>query len=123
MADLDWMGYYSGQSTDALIAKEGKFSNDSIISAFNDALFQKMEKIGIDKLTEEERTFLAVNAVDGEVSNGGYRLFFDSSGIFAAIAVDALNRVGCQEAAIITQEAINVLNMEAPNRETRVIPA
>ena len=115
MTDLPYLDYYSGQSTNELLNQEGKYFTASIVSAFNDALLQKMEKIGFAKLTEEERVVLAVTNLDAAAANGGFGMFFENSIVFVPIVVDSLNRVGCTRAASLTQEAIDILKDKWPH--------
>ncbi|MHC4144841.1 MAG: DMP19 family protein [Planctomycetota bacterium] len=113
MDELKWLDEYSGQSTDELIALEGEYRTDSLVLAFEQAIDQKAARVGNDGLTDEERTILAVEALEREVNNGGYDQFFiNSSKEFAPIIVDVLNRIGCAETAALTQEAIDALGVE-----------
>jgi len=55
---------------------------------------------------------LAVAALEREVNNGGYDQFFtNSSEEFASVIVDRLNRIGCNETASITHDAISALGV------------
>lgn len=102
---------YSGQSTDELLALEGKYRCDSLVLAFEEAIDQKAQDGGRGSLTVEERLVLAVEALEREVNNGGYDQFFvNSSREFAPIIVDALRRIGCKKTATITQKAIVALD-------------
>ena len=75
---------------------------------------RKPEDVEKRALTEEERVVLAVRALDREVNNGGYHKFFcDSSRKFVPIIVDSLLRIGCDEAAKITQRALDALRLPA----------
>ena len=69
---MQWLNSYTGQSTDQLIALEQNYRTDSIVLAFEDALRQKEERVGIAGLTDAERVVLAVEALEAEVNNGGY---------------------------------------------------
>jgi hypothetical protein len=113
MDELKWLDEYSGQSTGELIALEGEYRTDSLVLAFEQAIDQKAVRVGDDSLTDEERTVLAIEALEREVNNGGYAQFFvNSSKEYAPIIVDALNRIGCPETATLTQRAINALGIE-----------
>jgi hypothetical protein len=115
MSELQWLEEHSGQSTDELLALEGKFRTDSIVVAFESALDEKVSRTGLKNLTDEEWVILAVEALEREVNNGGYRQFFiNSSCGFAPIIVEALNRAGCTQAAELTQRAIDTLNIQGP---------
>jgi hypothetical protein len=116
MADpqLPWLEEYSGQTVDQLIALEGKYRTDSIIVAFEQAMDQKAARVGVAKLSDEERIILAVEALEREVNNGGYAQFFvNSSHEYAPIIVDALLRIGCPATAKITQRAVDAAQLSS----------
>lgn len=105
-----WLDGYSGESTEQLLSLEGEYRTDSLALAFEQGINQKAELQGLQSLTIEERTVLAVEALEREVNNGGYNQFFvNSSRKFAAIIVSALQRIDCNKAANITQKAIEAL--------------
>ena len=113
--DLKWLEAYDGQSTDDLIALEGEYRTDSIVLAFEMALDQKESRVGEAGLSDEERVVQAVEALEREVNNGGYGQFFtNTSHAYAPVIVDALARIGCREAAEITQAAIDAVGLEGP---------
>ena len=115
MSELKWLDEYSGQTTEELIALEGKYRTDSIIVVFEQALSQKAERVGQEGLTEEERVVLAIEALECEVNNGGYGQFFmNSSNEYVPVVVHALNRIGCAETAKLTQQAIDILRIDGP---------
>jgi tetratricopeptide (TPR) repeat protein len=110
--ELTWLEKYDGQTTNQLITLEGKYRNDSLISTFEEALLEKVKRNGSHRLTTEELTVLAVEALEREVNNGGYYQFFsNSSKEFTPIIVKALKRIGCLETAAITQKAIDFLEL------------
>lgn len=92
MPDLQWLDGYSGESVDELIVLEGKYRRGSLVLAFEQAMAQKAARAGEDSLTADERTILAVEALEREVNNGGYGQFFLNSREYASIIVDALGR-------------------------------
>ena len=113
MADLKWLDGYSGQTIEELIEMANEYRIDSLLVALEEALNQKAAEVGEQDLSDEERIVLAVEALEREVNNGGYAQFFaNSSGEYAAIIVESLLRIGCQEAANITSGAINALGIE-----------
>jgi len=122
MADLKWLDY-SGQSTDELLALENEFRTDSLVCAIEQALYQRASvqlyqtasDQEVESFTEEEYVVLAVEALEREVNNGGYDQFFrNSSNEFSPVIVNALNEIGRIEAAALTQEAIDALEIEGP---------
>ena len=72
MSELKWLDGYSGQTTEELVALEGEYRTDSLVLAFEQALDQRVEHVGQEGLTEEERIVLAIEALEREVNNGGY---------------------------------------------------
>jgi hypothetical protein len=118
MSDLLWLDHYSGQTTDELIALEGRYRIDSLVLAFEQAMDQKAARVGDDKLTEEELVILAVEALEREVNNGGYQQFLLSlSREYVPIIVAALDRIGCPKVAEITQEAIEIMQRDHVSAE------
>ena len=112
MPDLKWLDGYSGQSVDELLALEGEYRIDSLVVAFDQALDQKAARDGDDSLSGEERVIVAIQALESEVNNGGYRQFFqNSSREFTPIIVQALERIRCARTAEITQRAIDALHL------------
>jgi hypothetical protein len=115
MTEENWLDACSGQTTDELIALEGRYRTDSIVLAFEQALDQKAARIGRDGLSKEERVILAVEALEREVNNGGYDQFFSNpSKEHAPYVVRALERIGCAAVAELTRKAIGILGVEAP---------
>jgi hypothetical protein len=106
---LQWLDRYNGQTVEELIALEGEYRIDSLVLAFEQAMDQKAARIGDDKLTDEERIILAVEALEREVNNGGYGQFFVNSREYAPIIVNALRRIGCPKTAEITQKALKIV--------------
>jgi hypothetical protein len=110
MRELQWLDGYSGETVDELIAFEGKYRTDSLVLVFEQAMDQKAARIGDNKLTDEERIILAIEALEREVNNGGYGQFFvNSSRDYAPIIVNALRRIGCPKTAEITQKALKIV--------------
>lgn len=115
MTDLKWLEQYNGETTEELLALEGKYRTDSLVVAFHQAVDQKAARVGNENLAEEERIILAVEALESEVNNGGYDQFFiNSSKEYAPMVVEALQRIGCAETATLTQEAIDALGVRGP---------
>lgn len=83
--NLPFLEKYGGQTTEELIALEGQYRTDSLVAAFEEAVQRRAEQIGTARLTEAERTVLAVAA---------------------------LSRIGCPKTAALTQRAIDALGLE-----------
>jgi hypothetical protein len=114
MSDLKFLKEYSGQTVEQLLSLEGEYRIGSLVLAFEQALDQRMAREGRDSLSlgAEEQVILAIEALEREVNNGGYSLFFENSTReFAPIIVQALVRIGCPKTAEITQRAIDALHL------------
>jgi Domain of unknown function (DUF4375) len=112
MSDLPFLERYSGQTVEQLLSLEGEYRIDSLVGAFEEALLKKASRDGDLAINDEERVILAVEALEREVNNGGYSLFFENSTReFAPIIVEALIRIGCPRTAEITQTAIDALHL------------
>jgi len=108
---LQWLDGYTGQSVDQLLSLEGEYRTDSLVLAFEQALDQKEARVGERALSKEERTVLAVEALEREVNNGGYAQFFrNSSRQYASMIVAVLQHIGCSKTAATTEKAIKALN-------------
>jgi len=102
---------YSGESTNELLGYPAREQRDSLVRAFEEGLQRKVSRSGEGALNKEERTVLAVRALDREINNGGYDQFFrNSSRKFAPQIVESLTRIGCRRTAKITQRAIKALH-------------
>jgi hypothetical protein len=113
MADLKWLDNYSGETIEELLAMADDYRIDSLVMALEQALEEKADREGEHSLCEEERVVLAVEALEREVSDGGFNQFFTSAaGQYVPIIVDALLLIGCSELANIASGAINALGTE-----------
>jgi hypothetical protein len=117
MPDLQWLDRYSGETIDQLLALEGTYRIDSLVLALEQAMDQKAARLGVDKLSDEERILLAIEALEREVNNGGFGQFFVNTCKFAPIIVNALHRIGCPKTVEITQEALEVVQRIPMTRE------
>jgi isopentenyl diphosphate isomerase/L-lactate dehydrogenase-like FMN-dependent dehydrogenase len=105
-----WLEEFSGETTEELLALEGRYRIDSLVLAFEQAL----QKKAAAHLSTEERIVLAVEALEREVNNGGYDQFFsNSSREYCPIIVSSLERIGCPKTAEITREALNAAGVPA----------
>jgi len=68
---------YTGKSVDELLAITNGREID-FLWAIEIALQEKLERVGLDRLSEEERTVLAIQGLVREVNNGGYSQFFST---------------------------------------------
>jgi hypothetical protein len=103
---------YSRQTLEELLSLEGKTRTDFLVMACEDAIQQKIVRVGKENLTQAEITVVAVEALEREVNNGGYDQFFvNSSRNFVWTIVDSLKRIGCEKTARITDQAIAALGI------------
>jgi hypothetical protein len=99
---------YRGQTVHELIALKESHRIDSLVLAVEQAVGGRPRA----ELSNPERVVLAVEALEREVNNGGYKQFFTNSSCeFTAFVVQALQLIGCPECAAITAEAIGELDL------------
>lgn len=121
MPDKPFLNEYTGQTTDELIGMEGEYRVDSLACAFEQALDQKAARVGVESLSTEERTVLAVMAFEREVNNGGFiQFFFNSSREFAPDLALSLERIDQTEVAALARRAFNVLGVGDPVTVDRI---
>jgi hypothetical protein len=114
VSNLKWLKEYSGQTVDELLALERDYRVDSLVTAFHQAIDQKIARDGEGSLSAEETLVIAIEALEMEVNNGGYALFFTGwSKQYAPGIVAALTRIRCPQTATITQKAIDALKLTA----------
>ena len=106
-----WLEEYSGESTSTLLAMEDEYCSESIALAFEQALGQKSMTT---TLTSQERTVLVIGALEREVNNGGFLLFFqNSSAEYALEAPDCLGKINCRQGAELARQALATLDVPA----------
>jgi len=134
------MGEYRGLTTDELLALEGKRSSLDLVFAFRDALNQKFKRALNQKswgdvtfkamkdaaadvaegrpvrgpLTEEELFVLAIVQLTLQINNGGHDLLFCNRVDLTPMLVKALRRIGRDDVAAVTQEVLDILNVQGP---------
>jgi hypothetical protein len=102
---------YGGQTVQQLIAMKETHRIDSLVLAVEEALSSKPES----ELSEPERVVLAVEAMEREVSNGGYEEFFTGpTAKFTPFILRALELIDCPKVAAISLDAVALL--ELPDR-------
>jgi hypothetical protein len=113
----EWLEMYDGQSTGELLAMRDGYRIDSLVVAFEEAIWRKPA----ESLTRGERYVLAVEALEREVNNGGYSQFFlNSRSAFLDVIVEALQAIGCPQTAAITRDAIDALGLPPGATDERV---
>lgn len=110
--DQKFLAAYGGETTEQLLALEGEYRIDSLVLAFEEGI---QRSSALRPTSKEERCVLAVEALEREVNNGGYSQFFvNSSNEFVDVVGQALLAIGCPRTALITQDAIAVLDVPGP---------
>jgi mRNA-degrading endonuclease RelE of RelBE toxin-antitoxin system len=110
---------YSGETPEELLSYPTEGQYDALVQAFREGIQHKAEHLGEQALTPEERSVLAVTALQQEVNNGGYDQFFrNDSRKFAPVIVTALERIGCRREARITEKALGALRVRKLNVKT-----
>jgi hypothetical protein len=107
---------YHGETIQELIAMKDTHRIDSLVLAVEEALRRKVKKkFGVlEILSEVELVVLAVEALEREVNNGGYKQFFrNSSAQFTSVIVRSLELINCPKTAAITSAAITALALPA----------
>jgi hypothetical protein len=113
LPDLEWLPGWSGQTTDELLALEGRFRADSIVLAFEQALDAKASA-NPQSLAEPEWVILAAEALEREVNNGGFQQFFINCEYCSTWVADALDRVGRKDMADLARKAVAALSASLP---------
>lgn len=109
VSNLKWLDGYSGETVDELIGLAATHRIDSIVVAFEQALDQKSARVGMERLSLEERVILAIEALERAVNNDGFNsIFITSVREHVPIMVDALRRIGCPKTAEIAKRAIEI---------------
>lgn len=117
MEKLPWLDY-TGQTSQELIAHKNTHRIDSLLCAFEEGIQAK------GAVTAEEQLVLAVMALEREVNNGGYRQFFlNSSGKFAPVILEFLQRIQCVATAAITERAIAARSLTKKAERDKVLHA
>lgn len=92
-----------------------------LISVGN-VIFEKLEKVGFDGLTDGEKTFLCVTILRDEINNGGFdQFYFNSGGEYSVEAVGAFEKIGAADVADIVRRANSVFlnGQPAKDRDAR----
>jgi hypothetical protein len=106
-----WLDY-TGQDAAQILACKTTHRIDSLLCALEQAAEVRQNRSPDVAATPEARTLLAIMALEREVNNGGYHQFFsNSSRQYALMVVPALESIGCDAAAVLTQRAIDSLNL------------
>ncbi len=110
---------YAGQTTAELLACKTSHRIDSILSAFEQGIQNKLDQQ--EKISAEERVVLAVMAFQHEVNKGGHQQFFlNSSRQFVPVIESSLLLIHCDGTAAIVADAIAALGPDGIHGEDPV---
>lgn len=88
------------------------------LHAFSEAVFDRLNQLGFEALTEAEQTFVCLLILKGEVDNGGFHQFYyNLSGEFAVENVMALERVGAIKTAELMRKANGLFFNASPPKD------
>jgi Domain of unknown function (DUF4375) len=108
---IPWLDY-AGQDTAQILSCKGTHRIESLLCALEQAIELRQNRIPDFATTPEEHALLAIMALQREVNNGGYHQFFGNSSCkYALTVVPALESIGCDSTAALTQRAIDALNL------------
>lgn len=108
---IPWLDY-TGQDTAEILACKETHRIDSLLCAFEQAIGLRHARNPELATTPEEHTLLSIMALKREVNNGGYHQFFvNSSRQYALTIVSALETIGCDTTAALTQKALDALSL------------
>jgi hypothetical protein len=108
---IPWLDY-TGQDTAEILACKGTHRLASLLYTLEQAIQLRQSRMPDIATTPEEHTLLAIMALEREVNNGGYHQFFGNSSCkYALTIVPALESIGCDATAALTQRALDALNL------------
>jgi hypothetical protein len=91
---------------------------DRLLPELSNHVFGRVERVGLDGLSEAERTFHLVDNLLLEVNNGGFLQYFtNSAGDSAREAVTCLERLGARHTASLLRRALAAFGPDGPSRD------
>jgi Domain of unknown function (DUF4375) len=97
-----------GTTTDEILSHENDAQKDNVVGALLWRLGQKSEKRGWDNLSDTERRLIAVDAMNGEVLDGGFKQYLsDSLGGDVEVALAGLKEMGATGTVQIVERAMS----------------
>lgn len=108
---MEWFENVEHLSIAEIAALSGRYRSDSLVVAIEAILIDKDESGA--ELTEGELKFLAIEALEREVNNGGFsQLFVNESRRFVPFIVSALETIGASRTRALVERAINALKLD-----------
>ena len=97
-----------GTTTDEILSHENDAMKDNVLSALLWRLGQKSERREWKNLSDSERRLIAVDAMNGEVLDGGFKQYFSTSlGADVEVALAGLKEMGATATAEIVERAMS----------------
>ncbi|MBL8872741.1 MAG: DUF4375 domain-containing protein [Planctomycetaceae bacterium] len=108
---MEWFEKTEHLSIADIAALSGKYRADSLVVAIEAILIDKDESAA--ELTESELNFLAIEALEREVNNGGFsQLFANESRRFVPLLNSALETIGASRTRALVERAISALRLD-----------
>ena len=96
-----------GMTTDEILSHENDAKKDDVLGALLWRLGQKSEQRGWDNLSDTERRLIAVDAMNGEVLDGGFKQYFSTSlGADVEVALAGLKEMEATGTVEIVERAM-----------------
>jgi len=96
-----------GTTIDEILSHENDAKKDDVLGALLWRLGQKSERSGWDNLNDIERRLIAVDAMNEEVLDGGFKQYFSTSlGADVDVALAGLKEMGATGTAKIVERAM-----------------
>ena len=114
-----------GTTTDEILSHQNDTNKDNVLGALLWRLGQKSERHGWDQLSDTERRLIAVDAMNGQVLDGGFEDYFsDSLADDVEVAVAGLNEMGATGTVEIVERAMAPFpgNKPPPEYDQRNFP-
>lgn len=81
-------------------------------------VFDRLEKVGYDGMTDAEKVFFCIWTLEGDVNNGGFdQYFFNPWSEYSIKTVDAFEKIGASKTASIIRRANSVFGNSGPAKD------
>ena len=94
---------------------------ERMLLEYADVAFDRLARLGYDKLDAVDKNFVCVWALEGEVNNGGFdQYYFNTSGDWAIDTPDALIEIGAAKTAEIVKRGNDLFGISGPSRDSTI---
>lgn len=84
----------------------------------SDVVFDRYNKVGYDNLSQQEKLFVCVWGLEGEVNNGGFdQYYFNSSGDHSLDVEASLKAIGANHTADLVRQGNALFGAAGPSAE------